>query len=155
MSNRTIHVGELKREDVRALLAQHFAEMRADTPHEACHVMTSDALDDPAIDFLTLREADGTLAAVGALRTLDPSHGELKSMRASDAARGTGAGKAMLAALIERARAKGMTRLSMETGNSPLFVPANRLYEGAGFERSGPFGGYKDTPFTHFFTRAI
>lgn len=155
MSERTIHEGELGRDDVRALLAQHFAEMRADTPHDACHVMTADALDDPDIDFLTLREKDGTLAAVGALRKLDPTHGEIKSMRAADPARGTGAGKAMLDALIDRARTMGMTRLSMETGNSPLFAAANRLYEGAGFERSGPFAGYRPTPFTHFFTREI
>ena len=155
MSERTIHEGELGRDDVRALLAQHFAEMRADTPHDACHVMTADALDNPDIDFLTLREKDGTLAAVGALRKLDPTHGEIKSMRAADPARGTGAGKAMLDALIDRARTMGMTRLSMETGNSPLFAAANRLYEGAGFERSGPFAGYRPTPFTHFFTREI
>lgn len=155
MGNWTIHEGELGHDDVRALLAQHFAEMRADTPHDACHVMTAERLDDPAILFLAMREADGTLVAVGALRTLDPAHGEVKSMRAADHARGTGAGKAMLEAIIERARAKGMTRLSMETGNSPLFAAANRLYEGAGFERSGPFAGYKATPFTHFFTREI
>lgn len=155
MANRTIHEGELGRDDARALLAQHFAEMRADSPPDACHVMTAERLDDPAIEFLTLREEDGRLAAVGALRTLDPSHGEIKSMRAADHARGSGAGKAMLDALIARARGKGMTRLSMETGNSPLFTAANRLYERAGFERSGPFAGYKPTPFTHFFTREI
>lgn len=155
MATRTIHDDDLHRDDVRALLAQHFAEMRADTPHDACHVMTADALEDPAIAFLSLREPDGRLAAVGALRRLDAHHGEIKSMRAADAARGTGAGKAMLDALIERARAMGMTRLSMETGNSPLFAAANRLYEGAGFARCGPFAGYKATPFTHFFTREI
>ena len=155
MATRTIHEGELGKADVRALLDQHFAEMRADTPHDACHVMTADALDDPAITFLTLRDADGTLAAVGALRTLDPSHGEIKSMRAADAARGTGAGKAMLEALVAEAIAKGMKRVSMETGNSPLFAAANALYESAGFERCGPFGSYKTTPFTHFFTRQL
>ena len=48
-----------------------------------------------------------------------------------------------------------MTRLSLETGNSPLFAAANRLYEAFGFTRCGPFGGYPDTPFTHFYTRQI
>lgn len=151
----TLHEGELDRDDVRELLAQHFAEMRADTPHDACHVMTADSLASPDINFLSLRDPAGTLVAVGAVRTLDPTHGEIKSMRAADAMRGKGAGRAMLDALITRARARGMTRLSMETGNSPLFAAANRLYESAGFQRCAPFAGYKPTPFTHFFTREI
>ncbi|MBW0145453.1 GNAT family N-acetyltransferase [Sphingomicrobium clamense] len=155
MGKRTTHEGELSRDDVQALLAQHFAEMRADSPPDACHVMTAERLDDPAILVLTLREENGTLAAVCALRTLDDDHGEIKSMRAADHARGTGAGKVMLDALIDRAKAAGMTRLSMETGNSPLFAAANRLYEGAGFTRCGPFAGYRPTPFTHFFTKRI
>jgi putative acetyltransferase len=29
------------------------------------------------------------------------------------------------------------------------------LYEKEGFERTGPFGDYADTPFTRFFTREI
>ena len=42
-----------------------------------------------------------------------------------------------------------------ETGNSPLFAAANRLYERSGFVRCAAFGGYCDTPFTHFYTREI
>ena len=42
--NWQYHEGELDREDVRALLAQHFAEMRAGSPPSACHVLTADAL---------------------------------------------------------------------------------------------------------------
>ncbi|WP_265571117.1 GNAT family N-acetyltransferase [Sphingomicrobium nitratireducens] len=155
MAGRTIHEGQLDRDDVRALLAQHHAEMRADSPPEACHVMTADGLGAPSILFLAMREENGTLVAVGALRSLGDGHGEVKSMRVADAARATGAGRAMLEALLERARRAGMTRVSMETGNSPLFAAANRLYERAGFVRCGPFAGYSDTPFTHFFTREI
>ena len=36
-----------------------------------------------------------------------------------------------------------MTRLSLETGDSALFAAANRLYQREGFERCGPFGGYR------------
>ena len=48
-----------------------------------------------------------------------------------------------------------MTRLSLETGNSPLFAAANHLYRRDGFTRCGPFGGYRATPFTLFYTREI
>ena len=51
--NWTFHEGELDRADVRALLAQHFAEMSAGSPPSACHVLAADALDDPAIRFFT------------------------------------------------------------------------------------------------------
>jgi putative acetyltransferase len=154
MTGWTIHEGELDREDVRALLAQHFAEMRAGSPPSACHVLPADGLKSPDIRFFTLREGD-TLLGCGALKRLESRHGELKSMRTADAALGRGIGKAMLDRLIAAARSEGMTRLSLETGSTPQFAAALRLYEREGFERCGPFGGYSDTPFTRFFTKEI
>lgn len=150
----TIHEGELDEEDARALLAQHFAEMRAGSPPSACHVLPVDALKAPAIRFFTLRE-DGVLLGCAALKRLGPGHGEVKSMRTADAALGRGVGKAMLDHLIATARSEGMTRLSLETGSTEQFAAANRLYEKNGFERCGPFGTYGDTPFTRFFTKPI
>ena len=151
--NWTFHEGELGTDDVRALLAHHFAEMTAGTPPSACHVMPADARADPSIRFFTVRDDDGTLLGCGALKRLAGDHGELKSMRTADAALGRGVGRAMLDHLITVARAQGMTRLSLETGNS--FAAANRLYQREGFERCGPFGGYRPTDFTTFYTRTI
>lgn len=147
--------GELDRDDVRALLAMHFAEMRADSPADACHVLPIDALRDPAIRFFSLRDGDGVLLGIGALKALEPGHGEIKSMRTAPAALGQGVGGAILAHLVAAGRAAGMTRLSLETGNSPLFAAANRLYRREGFERCSPFGGYPDTPFTFFYSKQI
>ena len=151
----TFHEGELDRSDIRDLLALHFAEMRADSPPEACHVLPIDGLRSPAILFFSLRDRDGALLGVGALKSLGDRHGEIKSMRTAPAALGLGVGGALLAHLIATARATGLTRVSLETGNSPLFTAANRLYLRDGFERCGPFGGYPDTPFTLFYTREI
>lgn len=147
--------GELDAPDVQQLLAHHITEMRADSPPEACHVLPVDGLRDPAIRFVTLRDGNGVLLGVGALKDLGGGHGEIKSMRTAPTALGRGVGRAMLGHLIALARDGGLARLSLETGNSPFFDAANRLYAGAGFERCGPFGGYADTPFTHFYTRAI
>lgn len=149
-----IFEGELDHDDVRALLGQHFSEMRAGSPPSACHVLPVDGLTDPAIRFFTLRE-NGVLLGCGALKQLEPGHAEVKSMRTADAALGRGVGKAMLDRITERARASGVTRLSLETGSTEQFAAANRLYEKEGFERTGPFGGYVDTPFTRFFTKVI
>lgn len=149
-----IFEGQLDFEDVRALLAQHFEEMQAGSPPEACHVLPIDGLRDPAIRFFTLRE-NGTLLGCGALKRLGDGHGEIKSMRTADAALGRGVGKALLDHLIVTARSEGMSRVSLETGSTDQFGAANRLYEREGFERCGPFGAYTDTPFTRFFTREI
>ena len=147
--------GELDRDDVRELLALHFAEMRADSPPEACHVLPLDGLHDPAIRFFTLREEDRALLGVGALKALEPGHGEIKSMRTTPSALGLGVGGALLDHLVQAARIMGMIRLSLETGNSPLFAAANRLYRRDGFQPCGPFGSYSHTPFTLFYTRAL
>lgn len=154
IENRSFHEGELDRDDVRALLTQHFAEMQAGSPPEACHVLPLDGLKDPSMRFFTLRE-NGVLLGCGALKKLSSEHGEVKSMRTADAALGRRVGQAMLDHLLETARQQGMARISLETGSTEQFAAANRLYEKNGFERSAPFGDYPDTPWTHFYTRAI
>ena len=152
---QTFAEGELDSADVRDLLALHFAEMRGDSPPEACHVLALDELRDPAIRFFSLRDNAGGLLGVGALKRLDPGHGEIKSMRTTPAALGRGVGRTILDHLIRQAREDGITRLSLETGNSPLFAAARRLYESAGFARCGSFADYPETPFTLFYTRHI
>ena len=152
--NWTFHEGELDHDDVRHLIDQHFAEMRAGSPPSACHVVPIDGLRTPDIRFFTVRE-DGALLGCGALRRLEKGHGEIKSMRTADGALGRGVGKAMLDHVVAAAQAEGMSRLSLETGSTEQFAAANRLYEKEGFERCGPFGGYADTAWTRFFTKEI
>ena len=154
MNDWQIHEGELHCDDVRTLLAQHFSEMRAGSPPSACHVLPIDGLKHPAIRFFTLRE-NGDLLGCGALKRLSDDHGEVKSMRTCDTALGRGVGGALLDHPVMTARGMGMTRLSLETGSTPPFAAAIRLYEREGFEDCGPFGGYRETPFTLFYTRKI
>ena len=146
-----IFEGELDHEAVQELLAQHFAEMRAGSPPSACHVLPVDGLKVPNIRFFTLRE-NGGLLGCGALKWLDEGHGEIKSMRTANTALGRGVGQAMLDHLLQIARAAGMTRISLETGSTEQFAAANRLYEKNGFERTGAFCDYADTPWTNFYT---
>ena len=153
--DQSFHEGELDADDVRAILDLHFVEMRAASPAAACHVLQIDDLRDPAFRVFSLRDQDRTLLGIGALKTLAPDHGEIKSMRTAPTALGQGVGSRILAHLVSTARAMGHTRLSLETGNTPLFAPANRLYVSEGFQPCAPFGGYSATPFTLFYTRAI
>ena len=150
----TFHEGELGKGDVRALLGLHFDSMRQASPPEACHVLPIGELTGPDISFSSLRE-QGRLLGVGALKELEPDHGEVKSMRTVPEALGRGVGRAMLHHLVDQARARGYRRLSLETGSGAEFAAALRLYESEGFLPCGPFGGYRDTPFTRFFTRSL
>ena len=150
----SFHGGDLDSADVRELLAFHFEQMRSTSPPEACHVLPADGLRDPAVTFWSVREA-GQLLGVGALKELAPDHGEVKSMRTAPSALGRGVGRALLHHIVAEARRRGYSRLSLETGSTEPFAAALRLYESEGFVPCGPFGGYRDTPFTRFFTRRL
>ncbi|MFN8638143.1 MAG: GNAT family N-acetyltransferase [Dehalococcoidia bacterium] len=82
---------------------------------------------------------------VGALKQLDASHAEIKSMHAVQEARRRGVARAVLAHPLALARGAGHVRVSLETGSMDAFAPARALYEGFGFERCAPFSDYTTT----------
>ena len=64
----------------------------------------------------------------------------------------SGVASAILAHLIEEARCRGYSRLSLETGSGPGFEPALTFYEKFGFRYCEPFGEYSEDPFSRFMT---
>jgi putative acetyltransferase len=48
----------------------------------------------------------------------------------------------MLAHLLAVARARGFSRVNLETGTTVAFAAARTLYRSAGFVPCGPFGDY-------------
>lgn len=118
------------------------------------HALDVDALRDPTIEVWSIWRRDHPVA-VGAIRRLSAEHGELKSMFVADDARGMGVGQALLEHLIEVARRRGMTHLSLETGASEYFKAARRLYAGNGFEVCDAFADLPSHPDSIFMTRAI
>jgi len=151
-----ITVGAAKAEeaDVAALLMRHHAMMRAQSPEESCHVQTLTELTRDAAQVLACRRG-GLLLGVGAFKPLDAAHAELKSMHVISEARGQGAGRALLLALLEAARQAGHRRISLETGSAPEFTAARGLYAAQGFTPCPPFGGYVDDPLSLYMTRAL
>jgi putative acetyltransferase len=132
-------------DDVRALLERHLAFSRAVTPPGHVHALDVDGLLDPAVSFLSAR-FEGVLLGVGALKQLDLSHGELKSMHTAEAARGQGVGRAMVDHLLAIARARCYRRVSLETGTMDAYAPARALYAKVGFVACEPFGDYTVNP---------
>jgi putative acetyltransferase len=139
---------------IRALLEQHFAGMLANSPAESCHFLDFDGLRAGDVTFWSIHRGD-ELAGCGALKTLDARHGEIKSMRTADAFLRQGVAAHMLGHIVAEARARGLERLSLETGSGPAFEPALALYRRHGFEECEPFADYKPDPFSRFMTRAL
>ncbi len=149
-----IEIDDPLRDDVLALLQEHLRNMRELSPPESVHALDVSGLTRPDITFWSARE-DGLLLGCGALRALNASHGEIKSMRTPSALRRRGAGRALLEHIVGEARIRGYTRLSLETGSSAAFMPAQQLYLGAGFRLCGPFGDYRPDPHSVFMTLAL
>jgi putative acetyltransferase len=147
--------GELDREDVRALLAEHLAGMHANSPPQSVHALPIEGLRREGVTFFSARDGDGKLLGIGALRELDGEHGEIKSMRTASDALGRGVGTAMLRHLLTLARERGYRRVSLETGTPEAFAPARRLYERHGFALCTPFADYREDPFSCCMTLAL
>jgi putative acetyltransferase len=136
-----IEVDDLSRPQVHALLEEHLANMYELSPPEQVFALDLKRLRADDITFWTVWEQEELLGC-GALKELTPTHGEIKSMRTPAAARGRGAGRAVLAHIISVAQRRGYTKLSLETGTHAAFEPAHNLYRSKGFVISSPFGSY-------------
>lgn len=149
-----IELDDLSRPEVHALLREHLSEMHELSPPESVHALDLARLRSPDVTFWSVWDGS-LLLGCGALKQLDPAHGEVKSMRTPTALRRRGAGRAVLAHIIGEARARGYERLSLETGSMAAFVPAQALYERFGFTCCAPFGDYKADPNSVFMTLAL
>jgi putative acetyltransferase len=152
------------------LLREHLAGMFAESPPDKVYALDLSALRQPDITFLTAWRQSGNskdtgeggaadgeavdqLMACGALKELDPAHGEIKSMRTSALHLRQGAAQAVLTELLAIARRRGYEKVSLETGTTPGFDAAVAMYRRFGFVDCGPFADYREDPFSRFVTR--
>ncbi|MEK9726142.1 MAG: GNAT family N-acetyltransferase [Rhodospirillaceae bacterium] len=146
-----IRIDDLKGPEIAALLETHLAHMRAISPPESVHALDLDKLRRPDITFWTVWR-DDELLGCGALRELDPSHGEIKSMHTRASARRLSVGRRMVEHILGTARQRGYQRLSLETGATEDFAAARGLYASFGFRPCPPFGDYFEDPFSAHMT---
>ena len=151
MARRAFEIREddLSGQEARALLELHLAGMHANSPPGSVF----------ALDLSGLRGANVTvwtawhrqrIAGIGALKDLGDGSGEIKSMRTHPGYLRQGVAAALLEHIIDVARARGLTRLSLETGSGPAFEPALALYRRRGFVDGEAFGQYRRSPFNQF-----
>jgi len=149
-----IRTDDLLGAEIAALLQEHLDDMALHSPPESIHALDLKKLRRPEITFWTGWEG-GELLGCGAIKQLDATHGEIKSMRTSNRHRRKGVAAAMLQHILEEARRRGYRRLSLETGAPAAFVPAREMYARFGFRECGPFADYVDDPYSVFMTREL
>ncbi len=98
---------------------------------------------------------NGDAIAMGALKQLSASHGEVKSMHVRADRRSEGLADAILGHILDAAREAGLTQVSLETGSQEAFAPARAFYSRHGFALCPPFEGYTDDPNSVFMTRRV
>ena len=149
-----IKIDNLQGPEIAEFLSEHLRCLAEVSPPESRHALNLDELLWPYVTFWSAwlgREVVGC----GALKELDPKHGEVKSMRTAKARLRQGVGSMLLQQIISEAKRRGYRRLSLETGFMEYFEPARRLYRKFGFEPCPPFTGYIEDPNSVFMTMEL
>ncbi len=145
---------EIRQEDLSSDLARdlvrlHLVGMYAHSPPGSVFALDYSGLLSPEVTVWAAWQAD-KIAGIGALKDLGRGAGELKSMRTRPEFLRRGVATALLEHIIGVAKAKGMNRLSLETGSGWYFEPALSLYRRRGFVDGDEFADYKRTAFNQF-----
>ena len=127
---------------VHDLLTKHFVELRSVSPERSAHVLDITGLKNSSIKFWSLWEGE-ELVGVGALKFLDKTHGEFKSIRVNDKFRHKGYGLKVIKHLINEAKKLNIEQLNLETGAGNFFQNARKLFTQCGFKNCEPFSYYE------------
>lgn len=147
-------VDDLNGPEIQALIGEHLQAMAGNSPPESMHALDLSGLKKPEITFWSVWEGDELLGC-GALKELDDSHGELKSMRTASRHLRKGVARKLLEHIIAEAKRRGYGRISLETGSMAAFIPARDLYASFGFMECGPFAEYVEDPNSVFMTKPL
>jgi putative acetyltransferase len=150
----TISVESPLQDDVRVLVAELNETLLARTPREFCHHLTVEQMAGADTTVWIARD-DGKAIGCGALKRHGGGIGEVKRMYTQPAYQGHGLGGRIVALIEDRARADGLDKLVLETGDGESYSAAWRVYERAGFTRCGVVLGYPDTKWSVFYEKAL
>src|SRR5688500_8827918 len=137
-------------DDARALIEELDAELNGEYPPEQRHGFSIARLFQPGVLFFIAR-LDGNAVGCGGV-AFEDGLAEVKRMYVRPQARGRKVAQIILTRLEEEPRARGASRLVLETGD--VRHAAIRLYERAGFTRCAAFGAYATMP-PHAIERSV
>jgi putative acetyltransferase len=145
---------DLSGESTLALLKIHLAGMNANSPPGSVFALDLSGLKAPQVTVWSVRHGE-QVVGIGALKKLDRSSGEVKSMRTHPKYLRQGVAALLLEYMIAKARARAWRRLSLETGSGPAFEPALNLYRKRGFTEGAAFSDYEQNAFNRFLHLAL
>jgi len=116
-----IKIDDLRGPEIAALLEDHLHSMTLHSPPESIHALDLEGLRKPEITFWSAWENDELLGC-GALKELDKNHAEVKSVKTASAHLRKGVAQQIMLHILEVAKTRGYTRLSLETVNGGLFA---------------------------------
>ena len=147
-------IDDLSSPEVQALIAEHLAGMHSNSPPGHVNALALESLRQPDVTFWSAwRGVD--LCGCGALKELDGTSGEVKSMRTRSRFLRSGVGQAVLDEIVRTAKSRGYKRLYLETGTGEGFTAAHSLYLRNGFNWCGAFGSYTATDFNVFMVKDL
>jgi putative acetyltransferase len=142
-------------DDVRGLVARLNDHLLPLSPLEFQFKMTVEQMAGPDTTVFVARDEDGKAVGCGALKMHEDGIGEVKRMFTLPEVRGKRVGSVLVGAIVDQARANGISRLVLETGTGPGFAGAWRLYENSGFTRCGVVLDYPDSEYSAFFEKRL
>lgn len=144
-----VRTDDLSGEATQRLLALHLAGMHASSPPGSVYALDLSGLTAPGVTVWSVWEGD-EVVGIGALKELGNGGAEVKSMRTHPDHLRKGVAALLLDHIVAEARARGVTRLSLETGSGPAFEPALALYRTYGFANGEAFADYQPSTFNQF-----
>lgn len=139
-------------DEVRTLVAELNAVLLELTPPEHCHHLTVEQMADAHTTVFIVRDG-GVAVACGALKRHADGIGEVKRMYTRPSHRGRKIGEQIVAHIEAMARAEGLKRLVLETGDR--HPAAWKVYERSGFVRCGPVLDYPDVKWSVFYDKKL
>jgi putative acetyltransferase len=131
------------------LLALHLSGMHANSPPDSVYALDLSGLKAPGVTVWSVWEG-AEVVGIGALKELGNGSGEVKSMRTHPNHLRRRVAALLLDHIAADAKARGLTRLSLETGSGPAFEPALALYRKYGFVDGEAFSDYQPSAFNQF-----
>jgi putative acetyltransferase len=149
-----IRVDDLSSPATLALLRLHLMGMHASSPPGHVFALDLSGLKAPNVTVWSAWQGEA-ICGIGALKQFDATSGEIKSMRTHPDYLRRGVAAALLEHIIGQARARGLRRLSLETGSGEAFEPALALYRRRGFINGEAFSDYEKSDFNQFLHLAL
>lgn len=154
MGRLQIREDDLTGKKIADFLREHLEDINKITPPKSIHALDLGALRSPNVTLWTAWEKDELLGC-GALKELDSTTGEVKSMRTAKAYRREGIAAKILEHIIQEAKKRSYDCLNLETGSFAEFASARALYRRYGFEYTNPFAEYTEDPNSVFMIKRL